>query len=83
VQHCWFWKESNLPKQPEDYSDEITSEANIVSFVVRLWREDPSHEEDKEIWRGHITPVPDGTRHYFTKFDEIPAFMHDYLNSIK
>jgi hypothetical protein len=75
--------ERSMPKQPEDFSDEITSESNIVSFVVRVWREDPSNEEDKEIWRGHITPIPDGTRFYFADFDEIPEFLRDYLKSIE
>jgi len=73
----------DMAKTPSDISDEITSDVNIVSFVVRVWREDLSSEEDKEIWRGHITPIPDGTRHYFTSFDEIPEFMLDYLKSIK
>jgi hypothetical protein len=72
-----------MSKQPEDSSDEIASEATIVSFIVRVWREEPSSETEQEIWRGHITPVPDGTRHYFTNFDEIPAFMRDYLKSNK
>jgi hypothetical protein len=71
-----------MAKDPSDISDEISSEANIVSFVVRVWREDLSYEEKKTIWRGHITPIPDGTRHYFTNFDEIPEFMLDYLKSI-
>lgn len=68
-----------MPKQP----DEITNDdIEILSFVVRVWKEEPSSESDQEIWRGHITPIPDGTRHYFTNFDEIPAFMLDYLKSI-
>ena len=72
-----------MPKNTEDFPDEITTSANIVSFVVRVWREDPASDEEKEIWRGHITPLPDGTRHYFTNFDEISSVMHDYLKSIK
>lgn len=72
-----------MPKNTEDFSDEITSSANIVSFVVRVWREDAGDEEEKEIWRGHITPLPDGVRHYFTNFDDIPAVMHGYLKSIE
>lgn len=72
-----------MAKNPSDISDEITSDATIVSFVVRVWRENISDEEHEEIWRGHITPIPDGTRHYFTKFGEIPDFMRDYLKSLK
>ncbi|MGE5374557.1 MAG: hypothetical protein ACM3XO_05820 [Bacteroidota bacterium] len=56
---------------------------NIFSFIIRVWKEDPSSEEEKDIWRGHIAPIPDGNRHYFTDFDEIPAFMRDYCKSMK
>ena len=72
-----------MAKTPSAISDEITSDANIVSFIVRVWREELSSEEQEEIWRGHITPIADGTRHYFANFDEIPEFMLDYLKSIK
>jgi hypothetical protein len=76
-------KENTLPKNADDFPDEITTSANIVSFVVRVWREDSADDEEKEIWRGHITPLPDGARHYFTDFNDIPAVMHDYLKSGK
>jgi hypothetical protein len=72
-----------MPKNSEESLDDLSSDINIVSFVVRVWREDTADEDDKTVWRGHITPLPDGTRHYFTSFDEIPAFMQDFLKSIK
>lgn len=68
-----------MPKNPPEPLDDVGSELNIVSFVVRVWREDPASEEEKDIWRGHITRMPDGIRHYFTDFDEIPAIMRDAL----
>lgn len=72
-----------MSKNPSETLDEINSDINIVSFVVRVWREDSASEEEKDIWRGHITPIPEGVRHYFTNFDEIPAFMQDYLKSCR
>jgi hypothetical protein len=76
------WERSAMAKTPLDISEEISSDPNIVSFVVRVWREDRSNEEE-DIWRGHMTPIPDGTRHYFRSIEEIPEFMLDYLKSIK
>lgn len=72
-----------MPKNPSEHSDEISGDANIVSFVVRVWIEELSSEDQQEIWRGHITPIPEGTRHYFVNFEEIPTIMFDYLKSIK
>lgn len=72
-----------MAKDPSDVSEEINSEPNIVSFVVRVWREDLSDEDNNPVWRGHITPIPDGIRRYFADFNEIPAFMLDHLKSIK
>jgi hypothetical protein len=70
-----------LAKNPSDLPDEIFSEANIVSFVVRVWKEEAAAEGEGEIWRGHITPIPDGTRHYFTNFDDLKPFILEYLKS--
>jgi hypothetical protein len=37
-------------------------------------------EEDRlDQWRGHITHVPDGERHYLKSIEEIPAFIRRYL----
>lgn len=72
-----------MTDNPSNVSDEISSDSNIVSFVIRIWKEESPREDQEEIWRGHITPIPDGTRHYFTNFDEVPEFMRDYLKSLK
>ena len=72
-----------MPKNPPEPLDDVNSDINIFSFVVRVWREDPALEGEKDIWRGHITPIPEGIRHYFTDFDEIPALMEDFLRSVK
>jgi len=65
-----------------ELSDDFSGDANIFSFVVRVWK-DPSSEEGRDLWRGYITPIPDGSRHYFTHIEEIPAFMQDYFKSVK
>jgi hypothetical protein len=72
-----------MAEDKSDFSEEISSEAEILSFVVRVWREEPASEEGRGVWRGHITPIPDGARHYFTNFDEIPEFIMDYTKSIR
>jgi len=55
-------------------------EADIVSFIVRLWKEDSS-EEHQTIWRGHITFVPNGERHYFADLNEITNLIRAQLKS--
>jgi hypothetical protein len=72
-----------MPKNPPEPLDDVNSDINIFSFVVRVWKEEPASEEGKDIWRGHITPIPEGIRHYFMDFDEIPAFMQVYLKSTR
>jgi hypothetical protein len=71
-----------MAEDESDFSEEITSESEILSFIVRIWKEEPASEKGQEVWRGHITPIPSGIRHYFTSFQEIPDFLSDYLKSI-
>lgn len=72
-----------MPENSPDSLDDVSNDLNVYSFVVRVWREDPTSEEEKDIWRGHVTPIPEGVRHYFIDFNEIPAFIQDYLKSMK
>jgi len=64
-----------LPKSRRDLTDEFVSEAKILSFVVRIWREEASSEKQPAVWRGHITPIPGGKRHYFLDIQDIPDFI--------
>jgi hypothetical protein len=75
--------EKPMANNSSHLSDEISGDAHIVSFVVPIWKDESPIEGQKEIWPGHITQIPNGARHYFTNFDEIPEFMQDYLNSLK
>lgn len=61
-----------LPENPPEYPNESNGEASLLSFVIRLWKEESSSEEEQNCWRGHITPVPNGKRHYFLNITEIP-----------
>ena len=70
-----------MAKNEVDLSDGIKNDASIVSFVVRVWKEERSSETDESIWRGHITPIPNGTRHYFKNLDEISKIVLEHLNS--
>lgn len=63
-------------------TNNINSGANILSFIVRVWMEEPDSEGRQKTWRGHITPIPDGKRHYFTDINEIPAFIAAYLKTV-
>jgi hypothetical protein len=71
-----------LPEDEEDPVTEITSEADIHSFIVRIWREEPTSKADQRIWRGHITPIPQGERVYFKDLDEIPQCITNLLKTL-
>jgi hypothetical protein len=45
------------------------------SFVVTIWREDAPSEHPNEGWRGHITHVQSGDRHYLIKLDDLVTFI--------
>jgi hypothetical protein len=62
-----------------DSARKTNGDANIVSFIVRIWREEIAHEDRQPIWRGHITSVPIGRRHYFRDIGEIPDLIKSDL----
>lgn len=49
------------------------------SFVVMLWMELPDEGSNFSSWRGHITHVLSGQRHYLEKFKDIEGFISPYL----
>jgi hypothetical protein len=55
------------------------SRYNMHSFIIRLWREQLDEKTRREIWRGHITHVPDGERRYISTLDGISEFITPYL----
>ena len=54
-------------------------EANTHPFVVKVWLEETAAESGLATWRGHITHVPTGERHYLRDLGEIVAFITPYL----
>ena len=70
-----------MPESSIEDVNEPDSEASILSFIVRVWMEESVSEAREAIWRGHITPVPNGKRHYFFDINEIPAFIRAHLKA--
>lgn len=60
--------------------DEIESAAQ--SFIVRVWVEERAEQGDRGTWRGQITQVPGGERHYLKNLDEIEDFISPYLEAM-
>ena len=57
-------------------------EFNTHSFIVKIWLEEPTDDNHKGKWRGHITHVPGGERRYLENLGEILAFIVPYLMSM-
>jgi hypothetical protein len=51
-------------------------EFNTHAFVIKIWLEESTR------WRGHITHVPSGERHYIETLDEIDDFILPYLEKM-
>jgi hypothetical protein len=64
---------------PESFRDSNEEELNIHSFIVRVWIEETQANPRLVVWRGHITYVKNGNRHYFEDINEIPAFIVPHL----
>ena len=64
----------------EDYRESL-SKATMCSFVVHLWKEEAGSEEQQPVWRGHITSIPNGKRHYFLDIKDVSTFIIDELKT--
>jgi hypothetical protein len=71
---------AELPENSSEYLSESNGESTLLSFVVHLWKEETNSEELHISWRGHITPVPNGVRLYFTDVSQIPELIIAHLN---
>lgn len=67
-----------MRKRRYDPADEAM-DASIFSYVVRIWKEELASEKRQTVWRGHITPIPEGKRRYFSDINEIPALIAAHL----
>jgi hypothetical protein len=57
-------------------------EANTHSFIIKIWREEISVGTGQAVWRGHITHVPGGERHYLKSLDDISIFISPYIEEM-
>lgn len=57
-------------------------EANVHSFIVKLWLEEDSNRKEMGGWHGHITHVPSGKRRYLKDLREIVAFIKPYVGEV-
>lgn len=51
------------------------SEHPTLSFVVRIWIEEPAAARSGAIWRGHITHVQSGDRRAVDTLGEVEGFI--------
>lgn len=58
------------------------SEANVHSFIVRVWLEEEASESRGAIWRGYITHVPSGERRYIEQLSDLHTFIMPYLEAM-
>ena len=59
------------------------AESNTHSFIIKIWLEEETDELGRIIWRGHITHVPGGERHYIQDLNAIPFFIEPYLKKMR
>jgi hypothetical protein len=59
-----------------------TLEPDAQSFIVKVWVEDGNEKVGNSVWRGHITHVSSGSRHYIKNMDEISEFIAPYLQEM-
>lgn len=58
------------------------AESSAHSFIVRIWLEETSEEAAKATWRGDITHVTSGRRHYIKGIGEVVEFMIPYFQEM-
>lgn len=56
--------------------------AGTHSFIVKVWTEETAREAGRARWRGHITHVPGGQRHYIEDLDAVADFIAPYLEEM-
>jgi hypothetical protein len=57
-------------------------ESTSQSFIVKVWVEESAEEASKNAWRGHITHVASGERHYLKSLEEIRDFIAPHLEGM-
>lgn len=57
-------------------------ESSTHSFIVKIWLEETAEEAGQVTWRGRITHVSNGERHYLKDLDDISTFIAPYLEGM-
>jgi hypothetical protein len=57
-------------------------ESNTHSFIIKIWLEEITDETGRTVWRGHITHVPGGERHYIQDLNAVSLFIRPYLEKM-
>ncbi len=68
-----------MPESSIEDMNKTDDRAIILAFIVRIWREESASKNRPPIWRGHITPIPNGKRQYFTHLGDIPDLIATHL----
>ena len=55
------------------------SEAQLHSFIIKIWVDDPAEKGDLSNWSGQIRHVPGGEHRYIKNSDEISEFIRSCL----
>lgn len=61
----------------------VAIEPNTHSFIVKIWLEETAQEAGVARWRGHVTHVPSGDRHYVRDLSDVTALFASYLQDMK
>lgn len=56
-------------------------EEQTCSFVIKLWLEEREAQSGQMVWRGHITHVSSGERHYIKDLNCIITIIAPYLTT--
>jgi hypothetical protein len=57
-------------------------ETPTCTFVVRMWREEPTTASTPAIWRGSVTNVLDRDTVSFSELDQVVAFIRATLAAV-
>jgi hypothetical protein len=68
-----------MPNGSPDFENNSNGEARILSYIIRVWREEPTTTNRQALWRGRITVIANGEHHYFNNINEIPGLIAAHL----
>ncbi len=69
-----------MSEGPLETADNLNGEPDVLSFIVRVWKDGPEPEGPMDSWIGYVAPVQSGDRQYFTNINQIPALIAAHLN---